>query len=123
MVGRDFSQRMRGLSDEDLVEIVAFARDGYLPEAAEAARKELIARNLTPPAVTAIAGSIQAERDKDAKLANLPLSWPARIAFFIFSSIGLAPIFIGVGFVLGARGYPRKSLDARKWRNSALFLG
>jgi hypothetical protein len=39
MDGRDFSLQMQRLSDEDLTGIVSFGdKDGYLPEAVEAAR-------------------------------------------------------------------------------------
>ena len=40
MDGRDFTQQMQKLSDEELVEIVSFSeKDSYLPEAIEAARQ------------------------------------------------------------------------------------
>jgi hypothetical protein len=113
MDSQDFTARMQAQSDEELGEIVIFGeRDGFLPSAIAAARKELIARNLSPTFIREIAESIKTKRDKDTELAGRPLSWPARIAFLVFS-ISLVPIIVAVA--LQIKGYKQKSSDAWKW--------
>jgi hypothetical protein len=113
MASQDFTARMRALTDEELGEIVVFGeREGFLPSAIEAARKQLLARNLAPASVSTIAVSIKTKRDKESELASQPLSWPARIAFLFFS-IGIFPIFFASAFE--SKGYKRKSSDAWKW--------
>src|SRR5262245_64820742 len=48
MDSHDFKQRMQRLSDEELTEIVSFGeKDGYLPEAVEAERKEIVGGDLS----------------------------------------------------------------------------
>ena len=65
MDSRDFTQRMQRLSDEELTEIVSFGeKDGYLPEAVEAARKELVARNLSETDVSKIGYSVETTRNR-----------------------------------------------------------
>src|SRR5262245_47028118 len=117
MDGRNFTQQMQKLSDEELVEIVSFGeKDSYLPDAIEAARKELVARNLSSAAVSTIVDSLGIRRNRDAQLASQPLSWPARAAFFILP-IGTLPIMllIVVAWSLRLKGYKRKSSEAWKW--------
>jgi hypothetical protein len=106
MDSQDFTSRMQALSDEELGEIVSFGeRDGFLPSAVAAARKELITRNLSPTSIREIAVSIKTKRDKDTELASRPLSWPGRIAFSI-CSISLVPIIVAVA--LQIKGYKQK---------------
>ena len=114
MDGRDFTQQMQKLSDEELVEIVSFSeKDSYLPEAIEAARQELVARNLSSAAISAMAHSLGTRRHRDA---SQPLSWPARIAFFVLPVGALSiMILIVVAWSLQSKGYKRKSSEAWKW--------
>ena len=117
MDGRDFTQQMQRLSDEELAEIVSFGeKDGYLPAAVETARKELVARNPSSAAIPTIARSVGTKRLRDAELASQPLSWPARVAFFALP-IGVVPIILlmVVASSLGSKGYQRKSSEAWKW--------
>jgi hypothetical protein len=110
---QDFTARMRTLTDEELGEVVAFGeRDGFLPSAIEAARQEFAARNLTPTSISTVAASIKTKREDESARASRPLSWPARIAFLIFS-LGLFPVFFAM--YLGSNGYKQKSSDAWKW--------
>jgi hypothetical protein len=105
---------MQRLSDEELTEIASFGeKDGYLPEAVEAAHKELVARNLSPTNVSTIAYSVETKRNREVELASQPLSWPARVAFFFFFLIGW-PIMVFVALSLGTRGYRQKSSEAWK---------
>jgi lipopolysaccharide export LptBFGC system permease protein LptF len=117
MDSRDFAQQMQRLSDEELTEIVSFGeKDGYLPEAVEAARKELVARNRSSTDVSTIAYSVETRRNRDEELASQPLSWPARVAFLILPVVGLSlPIMVFVALSLGTRGYRQKSSEAWKW--------
>jgi hypothetical protein len=115
MDSRDFAQQMQRLSDEELTEVVNFGeKDGYLPEAVEAARKELVSRNLSPTDVSTIAHSVGTRRDRDAQLASQPLSWPARVTFFILAGVSW-PIMVFIALSLGTRGYRKKSSEAWKW--------
>jgi hypothetical protein len=105
------------MSDEELAEIVSFGeKDGYLPAAVEAARKALVDRNPSSAAISTIAHSVGTKRGRDAELANQPLSWPARVAFFVLPG-GILPIIVLmiVASTLGSRGYQRKSSEAWKW--------
>src|SRR5262249_12619761 len=113
---RDFTRRMQRLSDEELSEIVRFGeKDGYLPEAMEAARKELVARNLSPMDAS-IAYSVETRRDREAELASQPLSWPGLAAFLILPVVGVGwPIMALIAWSLGTRGYRQKSSEAWKW--------
>jgi len=114
MDSRDFTQQMQRLSDEELTEIVSFGKkDGYLPEAVEAARKKLAARNLSSTDVSAIAYSVETRRTREVELASQPLSWPARAAFFILPIVSW-PIMVFVALSLGTRGYRHKSSEAWK---------
>src|SRR5215467_2971805 len=114
MDSRDFTRRMQRLSDEELTEIVSFGeRDGYLPEAVEAARKELVARNLSPTDVSTIAYSVETRRTREAELASEPLSWPGRVAFFVLGIVSW-PIMMFVAWSLRTRGYRQKSSEAWK---------
>jgi len=114
MDSRDFTQQMQRLSDEELTEIVSFGeRDGYLPEAVEAARKELVARKLSSTDVATIAHSVERRRDREVELATQPLSWPARVVFFILPVVSW-PIMVFVALSLGTRGYRQKSSEAWK---------
>jgi hypothetical protein len=113
MDSQDFTTRMQTLTDEELGEILTFGeRDGFVPSAIEAARKELVARNLSPASVSTLAASIKTTREQESDLAGQPLSWPARIAF-LFSSIGIVPILFALSFE--SKGYKQKSSDAWKW--------
>jgi len=105
---------MQNLSDEELVEIVSYGEKDYLPEALEAARNEVVARNLSPTDLSTIAQSVGTKRDRDAQLANEPLSWPARAALFILAGVSW-PIMLLVALSLGTRGYRQKSSEAWKW--------
>ena len=117
MGGRDFSQHMQNLSDEELVEITSFGeKDSYLPEAIEAARNELVARNLSPTDVPTIVYSVETRRNRELELASQPLSWPARVTFFILPVVTYSwLIMVFVALSLGTRGYRRKSSEAWKW--------
>ena len=113
MGSQDFTPRMQALSNEELGEIITYGEtDGFLPSAVAAARKELIARNLTPTSIREIAVSLKAKRDKDTELAGKSLSWPGRIAFS-FLSVSLVPMFVAVA--LQIKGYKQKSSDAWRW--------
>ena len=114
MDSRDFTQQMQRLSDEELTEIASFGeKDGYLPEAVEAARKELVARNLNTMDVSTIAFSVETRRNREVELASQPLSLPGRAAFFMFPVIGFGlPIMALVAWSLEARGYRQKSSEA-----------
>jgi len=117
MEGQDFTRRMQTLIDEQLVEIVDFGEaDGYLPEAVAAARTELAARNLSAAAMSATVHSVETRRKRDAQLAIQPLSWPARIAFFIlpFGTWSIM-LFVFAAWSLQVNGYKRKSADAWRW--------
>jgi hypothetical protein len=114
MDSRDFTQRMQRLSDEELTEIVSFGeRDGYLPEAVEAARKELVARNLSPTDVSTIAYSVETRWTREAELASEPFSWPGQVAFFVLGIVSW-PIMMFVAWSLRTRGYRQKSSEAWK---------
>jgi len=116
MDSRDFTRRMQRLSDEELTEIVSFGeKDGYLPEAVEAARKEVVARNLSPTDVSTIAYSVETRRNREVELASQPLSWPGRAAFFMLPVVGVGlPIMALIAWSLGTRGYRQKSSEAWK---------
>ena len=116
MDSRDFTQRMQRLGDEELTEIVSFGeKDGYLPEAVEAARKELVARNLSETDVSRIGYSVETKRNREEELASQPLSWPARVAFFILPVVSFSlPIMVFAALSLRTRGYRQKSSDAWK---------
>ena len=125
MDNRDFTQQMQRLSDEELTEIVSFGeKDGYLPEAVEAARKELVARKLSSTDVSTIAYSVETRRKREVELASQPLSWPARVAFFILPVFSW-PIMVFIALSLGTRGYRQKSSEA--WKciglGTALWIG
>ena len=124
MDSRDFTQQMRRLSDEELTEMIGFGeKDGYLPEAVEAARKELVARNLNSTDVSAIAYSVEAKRNQELELATQPLSWPARVAFLILPAVSLSlPIMVFVALSLRTRGYRQKSSEAWKWMGLCIAL-
>jgi len=127
MDSRDFTQQMQRLSDEELTEIASFGeKDGYLPEAVETARKELVARNLSSTDVSTIAYSVETKRNEELELARQPLSWPARVAFLILPSVSLSlPIMVFVALSLRTRGYRQKSSEAWKWMGLgvALWIG
>ena len=106
---------MQRFSDGELVEIASFGeKDGYLPQAVLAARNELAARNPSPPNSSTIVDCVKTTRNRAAELVNQPLSWPARVAFFILPIFGW-PILAFVAWSLGTRGYRRMSSDAWKW--------
>ncbi len=113
MDNRDFSEAMRERSNEELYEIVNFAKEeDFLPGAIAAAEKEFRARNLNPTDLSEIAESVKTKRE----LADRPLSWPSRIAFFVLPT-GIITILILVIIAthLGSRGYSRKSSEAWLW--------
>jgi hypothetical protein len=115
MDSRRFTQTMQRFSDDELVEIASFGeKDGYLPQAVVAARNELAARNLSPTDSSTVVDCVETRRTRAAELASQPLSWPARIAFFILPIFGW-PILAFVAWSLGTRGYRQKSSDAWKW--------
>ena len=124
MDGRDLTQQMQKLSDEELTEIVSFGeKDGYLPEAVEAARKELVARNLSSTDVSTIAYSVETKRNQELELASQPLSWLARVAFLILPVVSFSlPIMIFVALSLRTRGYRQKSSEAWKWMGLGIAL-
>jgi len=111
MDDRDFTQQMQRLSDEELTEIANFGeKDGYLPAAVEAARKELIARNLSSTEVSTIARSISTRRNREIELASQPLS-TVRIRRLWAAYLAVYAVF----FVLGAYFSltdPRLTIDA-----------
>ena len=127
MDSRDFTQQMLRLSDEELTEIASFGeKDGYVPEAVEAARKELVARNLSSSDATTVAYSVETRRNREVELASQPLSWPARVAFLILPVVGVSfPIMVFVALSLRTRGYRQKSSEAWKWMGLgvALWIG
>jgi hypothetical protein len=116
MDSRDFTQRMQRLSDEELTEIVSFGeKDGYLLEAVEAARRELVARNLSETDLSRIGYSVETTRNREEELASQPLSWPARVAFFILPVVSVSlPIMVFAALSLRTRGYRQKSSEAWK---------
>ncbi len=110
-----FTQTMQRFSDDELAQIASFGEtDGYLPQAVAAARNELAARNLSSTDLSTIADCVQTQRNREVELANQPLSWSARVAFFILPVFGW-PILAFVSWSLGTRGYRQKSSDAWKW--------
>jgi hypothetical protein len=124
MDSRGFTQQMQRLSDEELTEMVSFGeKDGYLPEAVEGARKELVARNLSSTDVSAIAHSVETKRNQELELARQPLSWPARVAFLILPVVSLSlPMMVFVALSLRTRGYRQKSSEAWKWMGLGIAL-
>jgi hypothetical protein len=124
MDSRDFTQQMQRLTDEELTEMVSFGeKDGYLPEAVEAARKELVARNLSSTDVSTISYSVEARRTRELELASQPLSWPARVAFLILPVVSFSlPIMVFVALSLRTRGYRQKSSEAWKWMGLGIAL-
>ena len=124
MDSRDFTKAMTGRSDEELYEIVQFGQeDEFVPEAALAAKKEFDRRHLSSEQHAELAQSIQEKRQQKKKLAEKRLSWPARIAFFVFP-LGFLPILILVIFAasLESKGYSRKSSEAYKWMGTGVVF-
>jgi len=120
MDSRRFTQTMQSFSDNELAEIASFGETGgYLPEAVAAARNELVARNLSSTDLSAIADSVQTSRIREAELASQPLSWAARVAFFLLPVFGW-PILAFVAWCLGTRGYRQKSSEAWTWMGLGL---
>ncbi len=78
------------------------------------ARNEPASRNLSSTELATVAGSIEATRLRKAELASQPLSWPARMAFFILPVVGW-PIMAFIALSLATRGYWQKSSEAWKW--------
>ncbi len=120
MDSRRFTQTMERLSDDELTEIASLCEtDGHLPEAVAAARNELVARNLSSTDLSAMANFVETRRNLEAELASQPLSWPARIAFFILPVFSW-PILVFVAWFLAAKGYRQKSSDAWAWMGLGL---
>lgn len=117
MSQESYATQMRDLGNEELYEIVQFGQeDEFVPEAVLAAKKEFDRRHLSSEQHAELAQSIQEKRQQKKKLAGKRLSWPARIAFFVFP-LGFLPIVILVivAMFLESKGYSRKSSEAYKW--------
>lgn len=117
MDSRDFTKAMTERSDEELYEIVHFgSEDGFVPDAIKAAKNDFNQRNLDSEQEVEIAHAIENKHQQKKLLAEKPLSWPARIAFFILP-LGFLPIFILaiVAASLESKGYGRKSSEAYRW--------
>jgi len=87
-----------------------------VPEAVQASKEELAARSLGTDQVAQIAETLETRRKQKKALADKPLSWPGRVAFFVLP-VGLLPIIILVivASSLESRGYMRKSSEAYRW--------
>jgi len=115
MDNRNFIQKVQQFSDEELAEITGFnERDGYLPETVVTVRDQLITANPSLMELITKADSVETKRIRAVELASQPLSWPARVAFFILPVVGW-PIMVFVAWFLGTRGYRQKSSEAWKW--------
>ena len=111
----NFIEKMQRLSNQELAEIARFGeRDGYLPDVVLAARNELASRNLTSTELATVADSIETTRLRNMELASQPLSWPARMAFFILPVVGW-PVMAFIALSFATRGYWQKSSEAGKW--------
>ena len=98
-------------------------RTAILPKAVEAARKELVARNLNSTDVSTIAYSVETKRNQELEFARQPLSWPARVSFLIRPVVSLSlPIMVFVALSLRTRGYRQKSSEAWKWMGLGITL-
>ncbi len=114
MIGQNITNAMQERSNEELYEIIAYAEDGdYIPEAILAAKKELESRNLDNDTLHAISEHVKAQRELKKERAKEPLSWPARIAFFIFSGGILIVILIFISYSMESKGYKRKGSESR----------
>ncbi len=97
--------------------------DDYLPEALDAARKELGRRNLAPERATVLQANAQSAVAREIGKADEPLEWSMRVLVF---ALGFCPaIFFGLYYQ--SKGYTRKAKEA--WYCSiagflfVLFLG
>ncbi len=98
------------LSDADLLEYVKAGTQSYLPEAIAFAQAELSRRNLPPEKLIEAENQLR-ERDTALQaIAGEPLSWPNRVAAFIFGILG-APVVFPMWLRCRDDGEHRKARD------------
>lgn len=106
----DLAQRMRSLRGEQLFEIVySRPEDGIVPEAIDAARAELAARNLDEAETQELRGQLLERQQDDETRATRHLPGPAVVAFGFF---GLTLIGTFIIIALFVRGRRQMAIDA-----------
>jgi hypothetical protein len=105
----DFQKQLPEKSDAELYEILAH-RDDYLPEALDAARKELGRRNLPPDRVAQLQAEVEAQKSQEEKKAEIGLPWYAKVLIFV----GLFPI-IWFAIYYEYKGYKKKARQCWVW--------
>jgi hypothetical protein len=120
----NFAEQMSDRSDEELYEIAYFGdEDGFVSQAVQVAKQALDQRALGNDRVAQLAKSVETKRGHQKVLAEKPLSWPARVAFFVLPlSLVAIIILIIIAASLESRGYSRKSSEAYKWMCAGFFF-
>ena len=105
----NFSATMGRLQVEDLVRIANSGESDYAPDAIEAARAELARRDVPEAELAEVAGQAADDLEREAGKADLSLS---NVQWALFVLIGpMLVVMFAAAFILGARGYRRKSKE------------
>lgn len=103
-----FADRMSRAPDEELIRIASSTEsEGYQDEAIEAAKLELNQRGLDDGWIKEVELDAEADREREGRRAEIPLSNLAWAALVV-----VGPFCIWPAIVLSARGYRQKSRDA-----------
>lgn len=113
-----FDERMAKLSDEELYDVLANEAD-YLPEAIDAAKKEIQNRNLSSEKLAEFETHVQEKQQAETEKAGLPLSWPIRIFMFLFP-LGVAQILVSEYY--RNQGYQRKAKECWTWMGYGILF-
>lgn len=110
MPENNFTQRMATKSDDDLL-VILYNKDDYQVDAYEAARQEVIRRNLPQEKLeNAQILVVQARKAKSDK-ANEPLDGIYKVLTFLFPAV--ITLILSRGFE--RNGYDRKANELVKW--------
>jgi len=105
-------------NNEELYEVITH-KDDFVPEAVQAARDEIAARNIPPEIKTNLEAKMHQNILEEKTLSNLPLQWPVRIIMFLLSFGAIQSV---IGEYYRNKGYERKYRECWTWMKYGLIF-
>lgn len=107
----DFSRIMRSKSDEQLIEILTRFRNEFDPSAVEAAREEVIRRDLKHDHLVTVHANVDRKFEHAEAKAGLPLGTGWKVLSFLFPGV----INLLAAAILKVDGFERKYRELKRW--------
>lgn len=107
----DFSKIMRSKSDEQLIEILTRYRSDFDPAAVEAAREEVIRRDLKHDHLVNVHANVDQKFERAEAKAAIPLDTGWKVLAFLIPGV----INLLAAATLKVDGYERKYRELKRW--------